>query len=339
MAIFHELDTSMYDGVVILENADYIAKNINLPRNVPVVEANDNYIAKFSDVSILAEDYDISYLDALVTIAESNDVDPDSILVAIDEADIICYPELVDEFTVGNNNLVVVNPISENCLAYKTCKLLVEAYEATLDENYLLAIIDEAEFGSGGFTELVQKAREQQNKDNYTAYKQAVQKGDNTAAKELKKRLANAGNIPNQNIDDIESKMNKYNKSWGHRKDVAVTKAKNAGKAVGNFAKNNKGKLAIGAGLAAVAGGALALKKFKDNQEMKQLAEIQKQMTNAPKSWIAKKIASLRKLYKNYMHKAQLAKATGQAGVFTKVAHKILSVIDALMKKMQNIAG
>ena len=72
---------------------------------------------------------------------------------------------------------------------------------------------------------------------------------------------------------------------------------------------------------------------------MNKLAEIQRQMANAPKSWIAKKIASLRKLYQNYLYKANVAKATGQAGVFTKIAHKILSVIDALMRKMQNIAG
>jgi hypothetical protein len=54
---------------------------------------------------------------------------------------------------------------------------------------------------------------------------------------------------------------------------------------------------------------------------------------------MAKKIASLRGLYSRYMQKAKLAKAAGQASVFQKVAHRILSVIDALMKKMQNLSN
>ena len=338
MAIYQELDTSMYDGVAILENAAYMVQNINNPRNIPVVETLSGYVAKFQDVNTLAEEYDIHCVDALIKIAEVNDIHPSMMSVAIDEADIICDPTLVSTFKDQRCD-VIVNPISENCLAYKYCSSLLEAYKETGDEDYLLAIIDEAQFGSGGFAELVQKAREQQNKDHFTAYKQAMQKGDDVAAKELKKRLANAGNIPSQNIDDIENKMNKYNKSWGHRKDVAVTKVKNVGKEVKDFAKNNKGKLAVGAGLAAAAGGALAYTNYKNNQEMKQLAAIQKQMANAPRSWIAKKIASLRSLYSRYLQKARLAKASGQASVFQKVASKILSVIDALMKKMQNMTN
>ena len=340
MAIFHELDTSMYYGVAILENANYMTKNINLPRNVPVVEANDSYIAKFSDVSILAEDYDISYLDALVNIAESNNIDPDSILVAIDEADIICYPDLVNEFTVGNNNLVVINPISENCLAYKFCQLALESYIATEDEGFLMAIIDEAELGQGGMAETLFNAKWDR---LLKEFQNAKKSGNESLALEISRKMQKLRNQKDNYTPKVEKNMKEYHgkqkeeqSKFGYKAKRFLSDVKNT--AVGTV-KNNKGKIAIGAGLAAAGGIAYGIKKYKDNQDMKQLAEIQRQMANAPKSWIAKKIASLRSLYKNYMHKAQLAKATGQAGIFTKIAHRILSVIDALMKKMQNIAG
>ena len=354
MAIFQELDTSMYDGIAILENASYIPKNIAVPRNVPVVESGDNYIAKFSDVAIVAEDYDLSYLDALTCIAEGNDIDPDSIYVAIDEADIICNPDIVNEFTVGDDNLVVVNPISEYSYAYRICEAACQLMEETGDENYLLALIDEA---VGGNQKSLEQIKTKPNGDivgthEYNTYMQDIDRiaANKKLSDEDRSGLTKIAKATLQHSYDKHQKSKEKNKELGEKraekkgilgslKTIAKRKGQTTYRAARDTIKNNKGKIGFGLGLGGASLLAYGYKKYKDNKEMNKLAEIQRQMANAPKSWIAKKIASLRSLYHNYLQKARLAKATGQAGLFTKIAHKILSVIDALMKKMQNMAG
>lgn len=57
----------------------------------------------------------------------------------------------------------------------------------------------------------------------------------------------------------------------------------------------------------------------------------------SPKSFIGKKIASFRKIYRNLIVQAQ--KNPKKAGMFKRVAAKILKVIDQLMAKLQNMAG
>jgi len=345
MAIYQELDTSMYDGVAILENAAYMTQNINIARNIPVMETHSGYVAKFKDVSTFAEEYGISYLDALTSIAEVNDIIPEMMHVGIDEADIICDPTLINLFEDSSHDsrVVWVNPISENCLAYKYCSSLLEAYKETGDEDYLLAIIDEAQFGQGKLTEIMQKAAKDHADLMNGAHQKAYDAGDHKAERHLGPKAAAANDMEKslnkQNINDIETKMKEYHAKQAEEQSKLGYKIKSKGRQALQFAKNNKGKLAVGAGLAAAAGGALAYKSYQNNQEMKQVAAIQKQMANAPRSWIAKKIASLRSLYSRYLQRARLAKASGQASVFQKVASKILSVIDALMKKMQNMTN
>ena len=57
---------------------------------------------------------------------------------------------------------------------------------------------------------------------------------------------------------------------------------------------------------------------------------------NKPKSIIAKRIASLRSIYQKFLHNAQSNPA--KAGVFKRMAAKVLGVIDKLMAFMQRKA-
>ena len=82
----------------------------------------------------------------------------------------------------------------------------------------------------------------------------------------------------------------------------------------GNFLSNNKGKIGLGVGAAAIGGGIYAYKQYR----------------NRPKSVIAKRIAALRGIYKKFMINAQRNPQKAKA--------KILSVIDKLLHYMQNKA-
>jgi len=73
------------------------------------------------------------------------------------------------------------------------------------------------------------------------------------------------------------------------------------------------------------------------DEQIYQLEHIKQESINKPKSWFSRKIADLRSLYFNYQQKANEEKATGQAGIFTKIASAILNCIDWLMEKLQNI--
>ena len=77
-------------------------------------------------------------------------------------------------------------------------------------------------------------------------------------------------------------------------------------------------------------GGIYAYKKYKLSKNLYSY----KQYKNKPKSVIGKRIAALRNIYRKYMLSAQ--KNPSKAGIFKKIAAKILSVIDKLMGYLQN---
>ena len=75
--------------------------------------------------------------------AEANEIDVDSIAVAVDEARIIMDPEIVNEC-----HNVVVRPISENSDAFIFVDMMLEAFENTGDVTFMNMIIDETEGGN-----------------------------------------------------------------------------------------------------------------------------------------------------------------------------------------------
>jgi hypothetical protein len=63
--------------------------------------------------------------------------------------------------------------------------------------------------------------------------------------------------------------------------------------------------------------------------------QILSQADNQPKSWIAKKISSLRGLYQKWLKKANEEKDEGKIGMFKNIARVIMNVIDKLLAKLQ----
>lgn len=122
---------------------------------------------------------------------------------------------------------------------------------------------------------------------------------------------------------NIKSTQRDLQKAWDTGKGFTGTAKELAGAAA-----KHKGTLAAGA--VAVGGAGLALKKFVDYRK-----RVAWEAKNKPRTWLAKKIASLRSIYQKYLARARAARDKGQASIFQKVASTILGIIDALMKRLQ----
>ena len=140
-------EAELYTGTnfeSVLSEAVYLTEQESMikPKAIPVVENKRLNVAvvDFKDIATLAEDYDITFIDAIDTVAEANNIEFGKIAVSVNEASIIETPEIVDYL-----NNVVVKPISENDEAYQCVSLVMENYindgiEAAVDllEAYLL---------------------------------------------------------------------------------------------------------------------------------------------------------------------------------------------------------
>lgn len=131
----------------ILDEAVYLNETESAlsPVAVPVVENSriGAAVVNFADVERLAEENCMDYFEAVDAIAEANEIDVDSIAVAVDEARIIMDPEIVNEC-----HNVVVRPISENSDAFIFVDMMLEAFENTGDVTFMNMIIDETEGGN-----------------------------------------------------------------------------------------------------------------------------------------------------------------------------------------------
>lgn len=125
----------------------------------------------------------------------------------------------------------------------------------------------------------------------------------------------------------ISSDFQKMNNMVGEDKDPSLEKRiKKYHKFQNNLLKKDIKRLAKGSSIGIAATGLSAAAIYK-------LAQKQK----SPKSFIGKKIASFRKIYRNLINQAN--KNPKKAGMLKRVAAKILKVIDQLMVKLQNMAG
>ena len=64
---------------------------------------------------------------------------------------------------------------------------------------------------------------------------------------------------------------------------------------------------------------------------------LKKQAMTKPKTWIAKKIQSLRKVYAKWMNLAKVERYRDKAGIIKRACLKLAEVIDFLLRKLQNV--
>ena len=134
----------------ILDNGVYLTEAeaaIN-PVAVPVLENSRLGICtvSYNDIQRICEDYGCYDIDAFYSVANSSNIDYRDLAVAIDEADIIMDPDIVNNFPQ-----YVVNPISENSIEYIFTESCLELFvENDYDEDYL-NMLDGSVFNEYGF--------------------------------------------------------------------------------------------------------------------------------------------------------------------------------------------
>lgn len=144
----------------------------------------------------------------------------------------------------------------------------------------------------------------------------AVKGAASNAASTVKGAAASAGNaIDPRNIrDDYQTAKQAGLGKVASAKDALVHNKAAAG-------------VAAGVGVGAVAAGIATARHFIKAAE------------NKPKSWISQKIASLRGIYAKWLKAAQKQSDAGKANVFKQGAAKLMTIIDALLKKLQTAAN
>lgn len=296
-------DQALNEAMAILENAEYLDESETLiqPDNIPVFEIDrlQTHTVTHNDVSRLCEEYGLEPAEAVAAIAESNGLDYEDLTVAVKEEDLI-----LDESIAAEYDNICVAPISEDSVAYQYCDMLVDAFAESADEDYLFAIIDEAD------------DPEESNKagawDTVKGWASSLKSGA-------------ARNNPYAAGKRIYGTVITSKRAAAAQDKGLVDTTKMIGANLGKYRKKDMA-IVGGSVAAATAAGVLAAKALKASR-------------NKPKSWIAKKIAALRSVYAKWLNRANKETNANKAGAIKKICAKILNVIDALMAKLQNAAG
>lgn len=320
--LFKKEDLALNEAMSILENAEYLSEDECLldPNTIPVFENArlDMHIVTYNDMVKLSESYGLDADECLQCVAETNQIDPSTIAVAIDEADSIVDPDIVTDFPQ-----VVINPISEESLAYKFCEACVDAYAETADEDYLWFAIDESYLLEADKTEDGQAKKANVFSRGWNAAKGAVQGVGSQIGTSFGK-LRKAG----REAKGLYDYWSKKEAPASGEKPSKFSIGKEAIKTSVKDAKFDKKDAMVYGGAAVGVAGAAAL-----------ATKILKASNNKPKSWIGKKIASLRSLYSKWLRRANMEKNLRRASAIKKVCATIMNVIDKLMARLQNAAG
>ena len=330
----------------ILNEATYVDGDALIsPFTVSMVENSDigGVVVRFSDVESISESYGCDYIDAMIAIAEENNVDPNYMAVVVDEADIIADPYIITE--LAN---VVVNPQSPYSLAYQFCEACLDCFlESGGDEDYLDIMINEVNFEdvkkyvtrktsdiSNSFKDTFTDQGRQKDLDKFKGvlhdrstkmmkFQNAIDKTNNPVLRQalMKSR--------DKYIDSSKPAIQQAKDNVG-RVDRNIKRVKVAGAVSGLAALAYKNRDNIQSGIDKITGA---------DKVKAQMVELMRQAQNKPKSWIGQKIASLRNMYHSWLNRANMERDMGQANIFKRIAATIMNCIDTLMEKLQNAAG
>lgn len=332
----------------LLESLPLIERNYADPDpvTIPIMELagleEEIRCIRYYDLNGFSESNGIDLTTAKILLAEMHNIDADSIVTSIPDYEILANPYLTEE--IGP---CVLTSISKDSTIYQFCEAMIALYEETGDEDYLATLLEAditkeymAIMKAQGMMpwekqraieSLKRKARadiakEQQGKNPQNS-SQPPAAPANPPANPPAGASGGAGGANNQSNSRLGKILGSIKNTWNNQSDT-------------------KKNIIKGAGAAALIGGAfLAGRKHGSDaqqqqyQEMEYLKKLQAEAKNQPRTWLAKKISSLRNIYRGYLERAREAKDAGQAGIFKRIASAILGVIDGLMKRLQNLAN
>lgn len=298
-------------------------------------------MVRFSDVESLAENNGISYMDAVAAIAEASEVDASKMTIAVDEADLIADPKMVQE--MGS---YVVIPVSENDIVYQACSEAVNTYIENEDESLLETLVNE------GIGDLVKKIREKKEAAKQAGVPSPAPKllPTNTPAKtpvtegkvgKVGLGLAALGALGMGKAAHNQHKLNKGYDAWLKDKGFDDPEPRVGKDSFEDFgekmnAQHKHGVASMDNDLA-FAG---SLKTASLGLGMYAGDKLYNHFKNKPKNVIAKGIASLRKLMARLKNKlAGNSILPKQKNMLQKAVNKIGETIDKLLAKLQSGAN
>lgn len=345
---------SYYDILDYLDEQVYLTEEESLisPYQIPIISLNEQNFVHFDYIKQLSSD-ESSIESILDTLTETHNLD--NLSIALPE-----YELLVNPFLIESNINFELLPISEDSIAYQFCEACIDAFAESGDESWLDLLlegpINDIFINANKAREEIQNARaggnsnqeyENDIREKYTrANAQVVSQGMKDA---IKANVAKQNTPPTQPTPKQDPEKSAPKASFFQKgiktirnapkhvqvkyqrlgRDVSQGWEKEGVSGVGKALWKNKGTVAATAAVGGAAG--LALKKFVDYRK-----RVAWEAKNKPRTWLAKKIASLRSIYQKYLARARAARDKGQASIFQKVASTILGIIDALMRRLQN---
>lgn len=313
----------------LLENATYLddRESTYLPSMVPVIESQslEAYVVDFNGVRRLAESTGVSYLDAALAVLEADGIDPDLAVIAIDETDLIEEPDLID---LGP---IVLRPISVYDEEFQFCLEAVEQYCYTGDEYYLDALLEDAHKRKRN----IERAKKfsGNRSETETPPPQPTPSPAPVVTPSSMPKPSPGTIVPKEPESASSSTTRRRSNPESTVSSQSSSEPTNTQTDSSWFGR--KAKLALGGAAAAglIAGGIAAYRKHKQAPDL----NVDK-YKNQPRSVIAKRIASLRHIYADFLTRAKAAPNEGVKNKLKKVAAKILEAIDKLLAFLQRKA-
>mgnify|MGYP007069954024 CR=1 FL=1 len=329
-----------HNPLAILDEATYLTEEEARihPSTIPVMESPLGvWKVPYHPLEELCEDHGVGLVEAFATICEMNGIDPSIATLAIDEADLIEYPELVNESIP-----FVVAPISDYDPIYQMYEAAIEEYMETLDDSLLESSLDVNSDMSGStiFNLLHQKFGSIRKRGLDAVLKATTKSQVDRANQAMQDEINAAGNKAQDALQrGIAKKQAKLDQNRQQRANANPPQGGSGGSSTNSGGGSGRGGLGRGivkAGLIAtgLAAGGTAVAAAGGYGAYKAIQAYR----NKPRSVIAKKIASLRKLYAKTMHNFKNASDSGLKNRLKHVAGKILEAIDKLLGFLQRKA-
>lgn len=208
--LFRQSDLALdpiQEANTILNEAEYLAESESTTSAVaiPVVENAriGACVVKFDDLSRLAEDHGMTFDEAMMTVAESNGVDPQHLAVAVRETTVMAHPGIVNELCN-----VVVTPLPETDTMYQFTEACVDAFIDSGDDLYMDLLFNEASTGESIATSMAGATEKLLNDPKNKTAIAAAKKANAPAAAPLKAGYYSSHNGTGYEIDDKGNRTN-----------------------------------------------------------------------------------------------------------------------------------
>lgn len=318
---------TLNEASAILDNGVYLteAEAALNPVAVPVLENNRLGICtvSYNDIQRVSEDYGCYNYDALHSIAEASNISVDDIAVAIDESDIILDPSIVSEFPK-----YVVKPLSENSVEFLFTESCLELFLESGNYDYMELLTEGKKVKKGKIPVVVA-----QNAEERTASKLANVKAPSAGYNYASGTYETPQNKHTSSVQNRDAAiMSAIGRSSTGLENIKMDNVENGDWKTGLVAQEKIDRMATKKEMQNKAfGNATRNLPDKNVEEAKKLMDGKNEDNPG---FISRKVAALRKFYRNFLNQANKEKEEGKIKWYKNIARVILKYIDKLLAKL-----